>query len=304
MQSRSLPSLDKKLAVVVAADHGITAQGVSAYPSEVTAQMVRNFLAGRAAISVLARQAGAELVVVDAGIRERLDDPRIIDLRMGAGTADFSVGPAMPREQAESAVRRGIELARSVFDADVVACGEMGIGNTTAASAVIAALLGAPAGSVTGPGTGLKPASLARKAAVIHRALALHRPDREDAIDVLSKVGGFEIAVLAGIMIGCASRRRIAVIDGLISSAAALVAARLAPGSTQYMVASHLSTEPGHILVLRDLGLEPLLDLNLRLGEATGAALALAILEAACRLLSEMATFEEAAVSGRSDGAE
>jgi nicotinate-nucleotide--dimethylbenzimidazole phosphoribosyltransferase len=304
IQARPLPSVGRRLAVVVAADHGVTAQGVSAYPSEVTAQMVRNFIAGGAAIAVLSRWAGADLVVIDAGILEPVTDSRVLDMRMGAGTADFSRVPAMPRSTAEAALARGIEYGRHAIAAEAVACGEMGIGNTTAASALAAALLGAPAAAVTGPGAGVDAAALRHKVAVIDAAIALHRPDAADPVDVLSKVGGFEIAVLAGIMIGCAAERRVVVTDGLISCAAALVAGRLVPGATGYMVASHLSTEPGAALILRDLGLNPLLDLNLRLGEGTGAALALPLLDAACRLLSEMATFDEAAVSGRSAAGE
>ncbi|HEY7270143.1 MAG TPA: nicotinate-nucleotide--dimethylbenzimidazole phosphoribosyltransferase [Dehalococcoidia bacterium] len=302
IQRRALPSLERKLVVVAAADHGITAQGVSAYPSEVTGQMVRNFLAGGAAINVLARAAGADILVVDAGIKQPIADVRIVDMRMGAGTADFSREPAMSRVTAEEALARGIDFGRRSEGYGVIACGEMGIGNTTAASAVAAALLGLRAADVTGPGTGVSIDAVAAKRAVIDAALALHRPDPSDAVDVLSKVGGFEIAVLAGIMIGAASMRRVVVVDGVISGAAALAAARLVPECVDYMVAAHLSTEPGHAFILSDLGLSPLLDLNLRLGEGTGAALALPILDAACRILSEMATFEEAAVSGRSAG--
>jgi nicotinate-nucleotide--dimethylbenzimidazole phosphoribosyltransferase len=204
----------------------------------------------------------------------------------------------MSREVAEEALARGIALAGRL-DADAVVCGEMGIANSTAASAVAAALLRVPPQAVTGPGTGVNADALRHKVAVIEQALALNRPDPTDAVDVLAKVGGFEICVLAGLMIGSATARRAVLLDGLISAAAGLVAARISPEARDYFIASHLSTEPGHALILRDLRLEPLLDLGLRLGEGTGAALALPLLDAACRLLSEMATFEEAGVSKR-----
>jgi nicotinate-nucleotide--dimethylbenzimidazole phosphoribosyltransferase len=298
IQGRSLPRIDRRLIVVAAADHGVTAQSVSAYPAEVTTQMVRNFLDGGAAVCVLARQFGAELRVIDAGVRERIEDPRIVDLRMGPGTADFSAAPAMTAATATRAVQAGIDFAGEI-DADAVVCGEMGIGNSTAAAAVAAALLGLRAADVVGPGTGVDLEGMARKRRVVDAALALHRPDASDAVDVLAKVGGFEIAVLSGVVIGCAAARRVVLVDGLISTAAALVASRLSPASPDYMIAGHLSTEPGQPHILRDLGLTPVLDLELRLGEGTGAALALPSLDAACRLLSEMATFDEAAVSRR-----
>jgi nicotinate-nucleotide--dimethylbenzimidazole phosphoribosyltransferase len=297
VQARSLPRVDRKLVVVVAADHGVAARGVSAYPAEVTRQMVLNFLAGGAAVCVLARTVGANLRIVDAGVREPVLHPRLIDARMGPGTRDFTVEPAMSRQISKACFERGIELG-SAFDADAICCGEMAIGNTTSASAVIAASLGLTAAAVTGPGTGIDAATLRRKAGLIDEALALHQPDPSDPLDILGKVGGFEIGVLAGIMLSSASRRRVIVIDGLISAAAALLAAGLVPSARPYLFASHLSTEPGHRHALQHLGLTPLLDLQLRLGEGTGALLALPILEAACRTLAEMATFEEAAVSG------
>jgi nicotinate-nucleotide--dimethylbenzimidazole phosphoribosyltransferase len=298
VQGRPLPAVERKLALVVAADHGVARQGVSAYPSEVTGQMVRNFLAGRAAVNVLAAQAGARVMVVDAGMLEPTDDRRVLDLRLGAGTADFSRGPAMSRGQAEEGLERGAALGRAGLDADAVACGEMGIGNTTAASAIAAALLRRPAIEVTGRGTGVDDAAFRHKVAVIDAALVALAPDPDDPVDVLAKVGGFEIAVLAGAMVGCAAARRAVVVDGLISAAAALVAARLAPAVRPYLFASHLSVEPGHALILGDLGLAPVLDLRMRLGEGTGAVMALTVLEAACRVLAGMATFEEAGVAG------
>ena len=288
----------RRAVVVCAGDHGVTAQGVSAYPQAVTRQMVLNFLAGGAAINVLARQMGARVLVVDAGVAGDFDDhPDLIQGKIAPGTADFSLGPAMTPQQAERAVQLGLdvaahEIARGV---DILAVGEMGIGNTTAASAIIAAVTGRSPTEVTGRGTGVGDAQLGRKVAVIERALRVNAPaDR----DTLAKVGGFEIGAMAGLMIGAAAARVPAVIDGLISAAAALIAAQLRPGVTRYLIAGHRSAEPGHGVALAHLGLTPLLDLGMRLGEGTGAALALPIIEAAMRTLQEMATFESAGVSG------
>jgi nicotinate-nucleotide--dimethylbenzimidazole phosphoribosyltransferase len=304
MQARPLPSTESKVVVVVAADHGVAAQGVSAYPPEVTGQMVANFLAGGAAINVLSRIAGADLRIVDAGVREAPSDPRVLSLRLGPGTADFSRGAAMSHDIATEAVRQGVKLGAEGLNSDVVACGEMGIGNTTAAAAIAAVLLDLKPEDVAGTGAGLGPQGVRHKAAVIAEALALNRPDPLDAVDVLAKVGGFEIATLAGVMIGAASRRRAVVLDGVISTAAALAAMRLATGSRDYMVAGHRSPEPAHGWMLEELRLRPLLDLEMRLGEGSGAALALPLLDAACRLLREMATFDEAAISGRRPGSD
>lgn len=283
--------------VVAAADHGYTDEGVSAYPAEVTRQMLQVFASGGAAISVLARVVDAELVVVDAGVGEELEDPRVRSIRIGAGTANAARGPAMSREQAVAALEAGISIARELAGrADIVALGDMGIGNTTAAGALHAALLDIPAAAVCGPGTGLDPEGVRRKAAVIDRALAANGP-LDDPVDVLAALGGFEIALLAGVALGAASERLAVVLDGFIVTAAALVAARVAPPAVAYMVAAHLSPEPGHRIGLDALGLEPLLDLELRLGEGTGAALALPLLRAALALLTEMATFENAGVT-------
>ncbi|HXH21017.1 MAG TPA: nicotinate-nucleotide--dimethylbenzimidazole phosphoribosyltransferase [Dehalococcoidia bacterium] len=295
MQGRPLPLVSRKLVLVVAADHGVVAQGVSAYPAEVTRQMVANFLAGGAAINVLSRVAGAELAVVDAGMVCPVDDPRVIGLRLGPGTHDFSRGPAMSMGTAAEALRRGVALADR-FDSDVVACGEMGIGNSTAAAALAAALLGLTPAAAAGPGAGLDAAGVERKASVIARALAANRPDPANALDVLAKLGGFEVGILAGFMVGAAARRRVLLIDGVISTAAALIAARLAPVVRDYMIAAHRSPEPAHGFMLEALALTPLLDFSMRLGEGSGAALTIPILEAACRLLAEMATFDEAGV--------
>jgi len=299
------PHLDRRLVVVAAADHGVTAQGVSAFPAEVTAQMVGNFLRGGAAINVLSAHAGARVRVVDAGVAaETPHDPRLLRLRLMPGTHDFSAGRAMPIEIAQRAVAEGIRLfeaERADLGCDIVACGEMGIGNTTSAAAIIAATTGQPVRAVTGRGTGVDDERFEAKVAVIERALALHRVDATDGLALLSCIGGLEIGVLAGVYLGAAAARVPVVIDGVISGAAALVAAAIAPSATFAMLASHLSVEPGHIAALQHLRLEPLLDLGLRLGEGTGAALGMTLCVAACRLLDEMATFAEAGVSDSDD---
>lgn len=295
------PRLDRRLVVVAAADHGVAAQGVSAYPSEVTAQMVANFLAGGAAVNVLAAHAGARVRVVDAGVAgETPHDPRLVRLRLAPGTEDFTRGPAMTRALAEHAVEEGIalfEAERRMEGVDIVACGDMGIGNTTSAAALVAAVTGRPPGTVTGRGTGIGDDRFEAKVAVIASALALHRPDPNDGIGVLAALGGLEIGVLAGVYLAAAAARVPAVVDGVISGAAALVAQAIAPNVAHFLIAGHRSVEPGHAATLEHLELEPLLDLGLRLGEGTGAVLAITLCVAACRLLDEMATFEEAGVS-------
>ena len=284
--------------VVAAADHGYADEDVSAYPAEVTRQMLQVFASGGAAISVLSRLVGAELVVVDAGVREEVDDARVRSIRIGPGTANAARGAAMSRAQALTAVEAGVALARELASrVDVVALGDMGIGNTTAAAALHVALLDAPATAVCGPGTGLDPNGVRRKAEVIERALAANARVGDDPLDVLAALGGFEIALLTGVMLGAAAERIAVVLDGFIVTAAALVAVRLEPGVAPYLVAGHRSPEPGHRLGLDALGLEPLLDLGLRLGEGTGAALALPVLQASLALLAEMATFDEAGVT-------
>jgi nicotinate-nucleotide--dimethylbenzimidazole phosphoribosyltransferase len=293
------PAPLRAVIVVAAADHGVAAEGVSAYPQEVTRQMLATFASGGAAVCVLARAAGAELVVVDAGVVEPIRDPAILDLRLGPGTADASAGPAMPRERAGEAVRRGIVLADelSADGATVVGLGEMGIGNTTSASAVACALLARSPRDMCGPGTGLDAAGVARKAAVVQRMLDRNRPDARDPLAVLAALGGYEIGILVGVAIGAAAGGAVVLVDGFISTVAALLAARLEPRLESYLVASHRSPEPGHGVVLEALGLRPLLDLGLRLGEGSGAALALPLLHAARDVLVEMATFEGAGVT-------
>jgi nicotinate-nucleotide--dimethylbenzimidazole phosphoribosyltransferase len=323
-----LPLLRRKTLFVVAADHGVAAEGVSVYPQAVTAQMVQNFLQGGAACNVLARVAGARVVVVDAGVAAdvALLDPsgpsgpsdlpgrsgrsqphtRFVAAKIAQGTQNLATGPAMTREQARRAIDTGLRLVDEEHAAglDAVALGEMGIANTTASSCVVAALTGAPVAAVTGRGTGLEDAQLAHKCAVVERALAVNAPDPADALDVLAKVGGFEIAALAGVAIGAAARGVAVVVDGFIAGAAALAAARLAPAVVPYLIAAHPSVEPGHAVVLDALGLHPLLDLGLRLGEGTGALLVFPILDAACHTLAEMATFDSAGVSTASKASE
>ncbi len=296
------PVVARKAVIVMAGDHGVTAEGVSAYPAAVTPQMVLNFVHGGAAINVLARQAGARVVVVDVGVAADLgEQPGLLSRKVAYGTRNMARGPAMTRAEAEAALQVGLETVRVEIDQglDLVATGDMGIGNTTPSAAITAVLTGAPVARVTGRGTGVDDAGLARKVAVIEQALRANQPDGRDPLDVLAKVGGLEIGGLVGVMLGAAARRVPVVVDGFISGAAALVAAGLAPGVKPYLIAAHQSVEAGHGVLLAHLGLRPLLDLELRLGEGTGAVLAFNLVEAAARILSEMATFAEAGVSDK-----
>ncbi|NPV08441.1 MAG: nicotinate-nucleotide--dimethylbenzimidazole phosphoribosyltransferase [Anaerolineae bacterium] len=297
------PSLQHKVIVTMAGDHGVAREGVSAYPQEVTAQMVANFLRGGAAINVLARQVGARVVVVDMGVATNLaPHPALISRRVGPGTASITGGPAMSREQAVQALLSGAEVVEAELarGLDILGTGDMGIGNTTPSAAIAAAFTGLPPADLVGRGTGLDDAGQARKMNAVSRALDVNRPDPDDGLDVLAKVGGFEIGGIAGAILAAAALSRPVVIDGYISTAAALVATSLAPQVRPYLIASHRSHELGHRLMLEWLGFRPLLDLDLRLGEGTGAALGIFLAEAACRILAEMATFEEAGVAGRS----
>lgn len=297
---QAMPMLRHKLIITGAADHGVAVQGVSAYPREVTAQMVGNFLRGGAAVNVLARHAGARVVVVDAGVAAALPpNDGLVTRKMAFGTQDLSRGPAMTRLQAEACLHAGTEVLESEVErgADVVGIGDMGIGNTTAASAIVAVITGQSPTAVTGYGTGIDEEGRRRKIACIERALATNQPDPKDPVDVLAKVGGFEIGLLAGVILGAAAARRPVVLDGFITAAAALIACGCAPNARRYLLASHRSQEPGHQAALDHLELAPLLDLGMRLGEGTGAALGIFILEAAVRCMTEMATFAEAGVS-------
>lgn len=294
------PSYGKRTVVVMAADHGVCSEGVSAFPQEVTVQMAHNFLSGGAAVNVLARQGGAEVKLVDIGIGGDLSHPELIDRKVRRGTCNMAQGPAMSREEAQRAILAGVNVAAEAVKngTEILITGEMGIGNTTASAAVLCALEGIPAETAVGRGTGIDDERLRHKIAVVERALQINAPDPDDAIDVLAKVGGLEIAGLAGLILGAAAARVPVVLDGFISGAAALAAKALAPESIHYMIASHVSGEQGHKLMLERLGLEALLDLGLRLGEGTGGALCLHLIEAVCRIMREMATFESAGVSG------
>ena len=289
-----------KTIILMAGDHGVVEEGVSAYPQAVTAQMVANFLRGGAAINVLARRAEARVVVVDMGVASELPNhPHLLSRKIGAGTKNIAVGPAMTREEALAAIEAGVEVAGDQIrrGADLLATGDMGIGNTTPSSAIVSALLSCAVDEVTGRGTGVDDATLKRKAAVVERAIAVNQPDPADPLDVLAKLGGFEIAGLAGVVLKGAAERVPIIIDGFISGAAALVAVRLCPAARDYLLAAHCSVEPGHRAILQALGLTPLLDLDLRLGEGTGAALAMHLVDDALAILDEMATFEEAGVA-------
>lgn len=299
---RLRPTVEHKVIITMAADHGVVEEGVSAYPQAVTGQMVYNFLRGGAGINVLAKHVGARVVVVDMGVATDLVlHPDLVVKKIGYGTRNLAKGPAMTNDEAYRAIEAGREIVTREIDqgADIVGTGDMGIGNTTASSAIAAAMTGQPVKLVTGRGTGIDDAIYEKKLAVIQRALDVNHPDPADPLDVLAKIGGFEIAGLVGVILGGAAARRPVVIDGFISGAAALIAMALEPRVRGYLIAAHRSQEPGHRIMLEHVGLQPLLDLDLRLGEGTGAALAMSLVEAACKVLNEMATFEEAAVSGK-----
>lgn len=301
--TRSLnPSLSPRTIVTMAADHGVVAEGVSKFPQAVTPQMVYNFVNGGAAINALAGQSETDVKVVDMGVAEDLsklaESGRILPYKIAAGTANIRIGPAMSLNDAVRCVESGIEIASDLSSQyRVLGTGEMGIGNTTASSAVAAVLTGMNVADLTGRGTGIDDEQRRYKVQVIEDALKVNNPDAGDALDVLSKVGGFEIGGLAGVILGAAAHQKPVVIDGFISTAAALLAHLLKPESADYMIMAHKSVEPGHQAMHRLLNKEPFLDLNLRLGEGTGAALAMNLLEAAVAVLTQVATFEEASVS-------
>ncbi|MBY0408572.1 MAG: nicotinate-nucleotide--dimethylbenzimidazole phosphoribosyltransferase [Burkholderiaceae bacterium] len=296
------PALQAPQMLVCAGDHGLAARGVSAYPSDVTWQMVENFLAGGAAVSVLARQHGLALTVVDCGVARDIapreaapGQPQLLVRKVAAGTQDASVGPAMSAAQCAAAVQNGMDIVRSL-PGNALLLGEMGIGNTSVASLLLARLAGLPIADCTGAGTGLDTAGVARKRAVLAQALAVNASAVEP-VDALAALGGLEVATLVGAVLQAASERRVIVVDGFITSAAVLVAARLQPHVLQRCVFAHGSAEPGHALMLAQLGAVPLLSLGLRLGEGSGAALAWPLLQSACAILRDMASFESAGVA-------
>jgi nicotinate-nucleotide--dimethylbenzimidazole phosphoribosyltransferase len=296
--------LSRKMIFVMAGDHGVVAEGVSAYPQEVTAQMVYGFSRGWASINVLARHVGAGVCVADLGVVSDIPaEWGIIDAKIGRGTASIAKGPAMSRDDAIKGVKAGAELVRRscLEGTQLVGTGDMGIGNTTPSVAILCAFSGKPAASLTGRGTGIGDEGLARKIAVIDTALAVNKPDPLDPIDVLAKVGGCEIAGLAGAILGAASTGTPVICDGLIATAGALIACRLSPAARDYLFVSHRSAEPGHIAMSDLIGVKPILNLNMRLGEGTGAALAMNIVEAAAKVMGECKTFAEAGVSGKED---
>lgn len=298
------PSVNKKAFLVMAGDHGIAASGVSAYPQVVTGEMVKTFLKGGAGINVLAGQIGAQVTVIDAGIipdisPEGFGDRRLIVKKVAKGTHDFSKGPAMTREQAESSILVGFEAADTLFNegVELLGTGDMGIGNTSPSSAIGAVITGTSVEKMTGRGTGVDDNGLQKKCEVIQSGILLNNPDPDDPVDVLSKVGGFEIGAIAGAVVAAAFFKKPVVIDGFISGAGALIASMLCPAVKDYMFASHRSEEKGHKIILDYMGLSPILNLGMRLGEGTGAALAMSIVEAGARIISEVLTFEEAEVS-------
>ena len=297
------PRLDKKLALVMAGDHGVVEEGVSAYPQDVTAQMVANIINGGAAVSVLAKQCGARVLVVDMGIKLDIKpDNNLVIKKIASGTGNIAHGPAMTREQAVEAIQTGAEIVSQEIEngMDVLATGEMGIGNTTPSAAIAAVLTNTIPEYVAGRGTGISDIGLQKKINAIHNAVIINNPDPKDGIDILSKIGGFEIAGLAGAIIATAAYRKPIIIDGFISTAAAMIAVTMAPQIREYIIASHKSAETGHEAMLDWLRLDPIFDLGMRLGEGSGAVLAFSVVEAACKILNEMATFEEAGVSTKS----
>jgi nicotinate-nucleotide--dimethylbenzimidazole phosphoribosyltransferase len=302
IQRRNLPVIKDKAVIVMAGDHGVVAEGVSAFPQEVTPQMVLNFLRGGAAINALARHVGARVVIVDMGVARDFDPhPALVVKKIARGTANIARGPAMTRAQAEESIQCGIEVVAAEIQRglDIVGTGEMGIGNTTPSAAIAAALTGESPAKIAGRGTGVDDEGLKRKISVIERALAVNQPNPKDGLDILAKVGGFEIGGLAGVILGVAANGKPAMVDGFISTAAAMIAVAIAPAARDYLISAHRSQEFGHGLMLDWLGLKPLFDFDLRLGEGTGAALGISMAEAACKILSEMATFAEAGVSGK-----
>ena len=289
-------ALNKKQLLVFAADNGVVAEGVSSAPQSVTKQQTINLIRGKTGAAVLAKHFGCGLTVCDVGVNADIYESTVLNRKIAYGTQNICTGPAMTREQTLQAILTGAEIARTV-DADVIGVGEMGIGNTTTSSAVLAVLLGADVEAVTGRGGGITEESFRKKKAVIRTAIEVNRPDRDDVVGVLSKVGGFDLAAMCGAFLGAAAARRPAVIDGLISAAAALCAVRLCPNVHGYLVPSHASFEIGYRLAMEAMDLRPLFDLGMRLGEGSGCPLAFQVLDAACAVINDMATFDEAGIN-------
>lgn len=299
IKKESMPEIKDKVIIVMAGDHGVVEEGVSAYPQEVTPQMILNFLSGGAAINVLARHAGARIVCVNVGSAADVYHESLVSKKVKRGTDNIARGPAMSREEAVRCIEAGIEVVWQEIDrgADLIGTGEMGIGNTTPSSAILAVYSERPLEELVGRGTGIGDDRLNLKLRAIKRALEINQPDPRDPVGVLAKVGGLEIGAIAGCILGAASRRVPVVIDGFISTAGALIAGRIEPRCIDYMIASHVSQEPGHGIMLRLMGLEPMIHMKMRLGEGTGAALAFNMVEAATKIIREMATFDDAGVS-------
>lgn len=289
-------ALNKKQLLVFAADNGVVAEGVSSAPQSVTKQQTINLMRGKTGAAVLAKHFGCGLTVCDVGVNADFYESTVLNRKIAYGTQNVCTGPAMTREQTLQAILTGAEIARTV-DADVIGVGEMGIGNTTTSSAVLAVLLGTDVEAVTGRGGGITEESFRKKKAVIRTAIEVNRPDRDDVVGVLSKVGGFDLAAMCGAFLGAAAARRPAVIDGLISTAAALCAVRLCPNVRGYLVPSHASFEIGYRLAMEAMDLRPLFDLGMRLGEGSGCPLAFQVLDAACAVINDMATFDEAGIN-------
>lgn len=300
MSGQAMPDIPRKAVILMAGDHGVAVHGVSAYPPEVTVQMVYNYLQGGAGANVLARHAEADMFIVDIGVGlDLMDDPRIINKKIAYGTENFTQGPAMSREQAMKGLLTGIEVANMAIDRgyNLFALAEMGIGNTTSSAAIAAVYAELTAEMAVGRGSGIGDNRLQVKRDAVRRGLMRNKPNKNDAIDVLSKVGGYDIAGLAGVIIGGAARRVPSFVDGFIATAAALIAYGVAPQTKDYMFCSHLSAEPAHAKMLEVLGLQPILDMGLRLGEGTGACLGMTLLDASIKVMHGMVTFEEAGVS-------
>ena len=297
-----IPVIKDKVIITMAGDHGVVADGVSAFPQEVTPQMVANFLHGGAAINSLARHIGARIVVVDMGVAVDMPaHPQLVNKKVALGTHSLAHGPAMTRAQAIQSLEAGIEVVEAEIarGLDIVGTGDMGIGNTTPSAAIACVLTGEAPAKIAGRGTGLDDAGLRHKISILEQALAVNQPDPQDGLDILAKVGGFEIGGLAGVMLGAAAHGKPVMVDGFISTAAAMLAVTLAPAVRPYLIAAHRSQEYGHNAMLAWLGLEPLVDMHMRLGEGTGAAIGISLAEAACKVLAEMATFAEAGVSDK-----